>query len=59
MGKSTNLSKQQEFIKTQKSRRQLSTGSTAVLIRRLRQIYLYKVEKKTKQNTPSDKIKRK
>jgi hypothetical protein len=43
---------QDEFIKTQKDKRQLSTGSTAALIRRLRQIYLCKVK-----IHPSDRIK--
>jgi hypothetical protein len=35
-----NLSIQQEFIKTQRDKIQLSTGSAAALIRELRQIYL-------------------
>jgi hypothetical protein len=42
------LSRQQEFIKTQRSRRQLSTGSTAALIWGLRQIFLCRAKKKKK-----------
>jgi hypothetical protein len=38
------LARQQEFTKTQKNKRQLSTGDTAALVLELKQIYLYKAK---------------
>jgi hypothetical protein len=52
------LLRQQEFIKTQRGKRQLSAWSTATLIRGLRQIYLCKAKYKKKMHPP-DRIKNK